>query len=273
MQVIRIRSFFKRLCDATHYSASNPFGTSTTKSSTGCLNHARLLERRVGERQREVTAAWTYKHLEVLSEAIFSNHAQRKLLMLLHQLRILEECNFVRVQWSRSSVPARPLVLGFMPGRGSLLGRFVVIFVPGMLPVEGPGHQSISKAFRGKKCRSIRVAPFCARLVAPHICHMKVGGFVATIDHARSCLLLRVEPPSDLPSRKCAKLAKFMLFIDTTSDGLKNMVYFDPYLKKWSNLTNLFSNRLEPPTRNTWVLRLRPFIASIHIFIYIYKPF
>jgi len=119
-----------------------------------------------------------------------------------------------------------------MPGRGSLLGRFVVIFVPGMLPVEGPGHQSISKAFRGKKCRSIRVAPFCARLVAPHICHMKVGGFVATIDHARSCLLLRVEPPSDLPSRKCAKLAKFMLFIDTTSDGLKNMVYFDPYLKK-----------------------------------------
>ena len=119
----------------------------------------------------------------------------------------------------------------------------------------------------GKKCRSIRVAPFCARLVAPHICHMKVGGFVATIDHARSCLLLRVEPPSDLPSRKCAK---FMLFIDTTSDGLKNMVYFDPYLKKWSNLTIFFSNRLEPPTRNTWVLRLRPFKASIRIYLYIY---
>ena len=30
---------------------------------------------------------------------------------------------------------------------------------------------------------------------------------------------------------------------------VSNIFYFHPYLGKWSNLTNIFSNRLKPPTR------------------------
>ena len=63
--------------------------------------------------------------------------------------------------------------------------------------------------------------------------------------------------------------------------GFEYMCYFHPYLGKWSNLTNIFSDGLKPPTRYSYVCTLYILMifnvytimidAVFYMYIYSYK--
>ena len=63
--------------------------------------------------------------------------------------------------------------------------------------------------------------------------------------------------------------------------GFEYMFYFHPYLGKWSNLTNIFSDGLKPPTRYSYVCTLYILMifnvytimidAVFYMYIYSYK--